>query len=166
MEKVIPRAEHKWLQNIAGNWTYEFECSMGPDLPPEKSSGPMSASMLGDVWVVMESESKAPQSGETVHSVWTLGFDPQKERVVGSFVCSVMTYFWTYNGKIDFDSNTMTLDAPGPGFGDPSRIVDYQDIIQFIDQDYFVLRSQMKLESGEWVPFMRGDYRRTPKTIN
>jgi Protein of unknown function (DUF1579) len=33
-----PQAEHQWLQQLAGDWTTEAECAMGPDQPPTKTT--------------------------------------------------------------------------------------------------------------------------------
>lgn len=42
--------EHEWLQRLVGEWTFEHECSMGPDQPPMKSTGMESVRSLGAIY--------------------------------------------------------------------------------------------------------------------
>ena len=34
-----PQNEHKWLEQLVGEWTTEMEGSAGPDQPPVKHTG-------------------------------------------------------------------------------------------------------------------------------
>ncbi len=49
-----PHAEHRWLQRLVGEWTYEAECDMGPGQPPVKTNGRESVRALGPLWTVGE----------------------------------------------------------------------------------------------------------------
>jgi hypothetical protein len=158
MLEVKPQAEHAWLKQLVGNWTYEFECLMGPDQPPSKSTGKLVGRALGDVWVAMESQTEAPGGG-TAQNVMTLGFDPVQGRFVGSFISSMMTYHWVYNGQLDATGKVLKLDTVGPKFTEP-QLVEYQDILTIVDENHFILSSQMKGENGEWTQFMTGHHRR------
>ena len=31
--------QHRWLQQLVGEWTYESDCNMGPDQPKVKFKG-------------------------------------------------------------------------------------------------------------------------------
>ena len=37
--KVDVQREHRWLQQLVGEWTYEGEAAMGPDHPVQKWHG-------------------------------------------------------------------------------------------------------------------------------
>lgn len=95
-----PQQEHQWLQKLVGEWTYETEASMGPDQPLEKSTGTESVRSLGGLWVQCEGQGEIPEYG-VVTTIMTLGYDPQQQRFVGTWVGSMMTYLWLYDGELD-----------------------------------------------------------------
>jgi hypothetical protein len=51
------------------------------------------------------------------------------------------------------------LDAEGPRF-DGQGMAHYQDIIEIVDRDYWILRSQVLGDDGQWLQFMEGHQRR------
>jgi uncharacterized protein YndB with AHSA1/START domain len=152
-----PRAEHQWLQRLLGEWTFEAEAIMGPDQPTSKALGTETVRSLGGLWVLAEGQAEMPGGGP-MGSLMTLGYDPAKGRFVGTFVASMMTHLWVYEGLLDADGRVLTLDTQGPNFatGGMSR---YQDIIT-LDDGRRTLASRMLGENGEWSPVMRAEYRR------
>jgi hypothetical protein len=91
----------------------------------------------------------------------TLGYDPDKKRFVGTWVGSMMSFLWVYDGSLDPAGRTLTLNAEGPDFSTPGKTAKYQDIIEFVSDDHRVLRSQTLGDDGTWHPFMEAHYRRT-----
>lgn len=92
-------------------------------------------------------------------AITTLGFDPQTKRFVGTFIASMMTYLWPYNGTLDATGNVLTLDSEGPGMsGDGS--CKYQDIIEFVNDNHRILASQYLGSDGKWVRFLKAHYHR------
>jgi hypothetical protein len=148
--------EHQWLDKLIGEWTYESECIMEPDQPPTKSQGIEIVRSLGGCWIVAEGESEMP-GGETGKTIITLGYDPQIDRYVGTFVCSMMSHLWLYNGSLDAMEQVLTLDSEGPSFNQ-TAMAKYQDIIQFVSDDHRILTSQILGEDGHWHRFMTGHY--------
>jgi hypothetical protein len=159
MDAVKPQAEHEWLQQLVGEWTFEGEASMGPDQPPMKSQGTESVRTLGGLWVLCELQSSMP-GGEPGTMLFTFGYDPQKQRFVGTFLGSMMTNLWIYEGSLDADRKLLTLDTEGPSFTDPAKLAKYQDSIEIVSPDHRILRSQFLGEDGKWNPFMTAHYRR------
>jgi Protein of unknown function (DUF1579) len=157
--KVEPQKEHAWLQKFVGKWTFEGECIMGPGQPPMKSTGAETVRSLGGLWVMGEGTGEAPD-GSLVTSVITLGYDPQKQRFVGTFVASMMTHLWTYDGALDASGKVLTLDTEGPTFSGNGAMAKYQDIVELRSDDHRVLRSQMLGDDGKWHGFMTAHYRR------
>lgn len=155
-----PTAEHKWLQALQGTWKYESNCQMGPDQPPMKQEGTQVGRPVGEFWTLLESSGADPE-GQPWSTQFTLGFDPVQNRFVGSFIASMMTHFWLYQGSLDADKNILTLDCEGPRLDQPGGLAHYQDIFEMVSPDHFKLRSQMRGENGEWILFMEADYRRT-----
>jgi hypothetical protein len=91
----------------------------------------------------------------------TLGFDPQKKKFVGSFIASIMTYLWTYEGELDSSGKVLTLNAEGPDMSSPDgKMGKYKDTIEFVSDDHRTLTSHMRAPDGQWVKFMEAHYRR------
>ncbi len=155
---VEPHTEHRWLLRMVGDWSMEATCSMGPDQPPGHFKGRETMRRLGDIWVVGEGEGEMPDGG-TGHTMITLGFDPLRRRFTGTFIGSMMTHLWLYDGTLEGD--TLTLNAQGPSFGDPSKMSNYQDIITLRSDDERRLTSRVQGEDGRWTEFMSATYRRT-----
>jgi hypothetical protein len=159
MQTPEPQKEHQWLQRLVGEWTFEGECSMGPDQPPMKNVGRETVRSLGGLWTIGEGSGEMPDGGNC-ESIITLGFDPQTERFVGTFIASVMTHLWPYNGTLDATGKVLTLDSEGPSFAGDGTMAKYQDIIEFLSDNHRTLSSQVLGPDGQWVPFMKAHYRR------
>lgn len=151
--------EHQWLQKFIGEWTYETEALMGPAQPPEKSTGTESVRSLGDLWIVAEGQGEMPGCGPAT-TMMTLGYNPQKKRYVGTWVGSMMTHLWPYDGELDAAETTLTLDSEGPGMADDGSMAQYRDVIEFKSDDHRVLTSHVLGDNGEWKQFMTANYQR------
>lgn len=155
--------EHKWLEQLVGEWSFEGECPMGPDGETSKHTGVDRVRTLGGIWAICEGEGEMPGGGIS-QSIMTLGYDPQKKRFVGTFVCSPMTHLWIYEGSLDASGKILTLDCEGPEFSPDGTITGkmakYQDIIEFVSPDHRTLSSQVLGPDGTWTRFMTAHYRR------
>ncbi|HWN98975.1 MAG TPA: DUF1579 domain-containing protein [Blastocatellia bacterium] len=154
-----PQKEHRWLQKLVGDWTFEAEASMGPDLPPEACRGTESVRSLGGLWVLAEGHGEMPGGGPAT-TLMTLGYDPQKKRFVGTFVGSMMTNLWIYDGELDTAERVLTLNSEGPDFAEPAKTVKYKDVIEFKTDDHRVMTSHALSGDGQWHGFMTANYRR------
>ena len=159
MHHAQPQKEHEWLQKLVGEWTYESECIMGPGQPPGKFGGTEKVRSLGGLWVLFEGRGDMPGGG-TGLTLITLGCDPAKKRYIGSFVGSMMTNMWLYEGRLDPSGKVLTLDTEGPSFTEEGKTAKYQDIIEVKSDDHRVLSSQSLGEDGKWHRFMTANYRR------
>jgi len=158
MDMPKPQAQHDWLQKLTGSWSFESECNMGPDQPPAKFAGSCETRTLGGLWIVGEQQGEMPGGGIGI-SIITLGFDPQKDKFVGTFVGGMMTNLWVYEGSLDAAEKVLTLDTEGPNFAGPG-LAKYQDIITWVDADHHILSSQTLGDDGQWTQFMTAHYRR------
>ena len=52
--------------------------------------------------------------GKPSTMIVTLGFDPEKKRFMGTFIGSMMTHLWIYDGELDTAGKVLTLNAEGP----------------------------------------------------
>ncbi len=158
--KAEPRKEHHWLQKFVGDWTYEHECPAGPDKPAEKVTGTETVRSLGGLWVACEGKGKMPGGGDAT-TLMTLGFDPVKKRYVGTWIGSMMTYLWVYDGELDAEAGkVLTLNCEGPSFTAEGKTARYKDVIEFKSDDHRVLTSHTLGEDGKWTQLMTANYRR------
>lgn len=155
--KTEPQDEHQWLQKLVGEWTYETEAMMGPDQPPEKSTGTENVRSLGGLWIVAEGQGEMPGCGAVTMMI-TLGYDPQKQRYVGTWVGSMMTYLWVYDGELDADKKVLTLNSQGPAMTGEEKMANYKDVIEFEGDDHRILTSHALGEDGQWHQFMTAHY--------
>lgn len=159
MMKAEPQKEHEWLHKLIGDWTYESEASMGPDQPVEKVTGSESVRSLGGIWIIAEGEGEMPGGG-TGTSIMTLGYDERKKRFVGSWVGSMMTNIWVYDGELDAAERVLTLSSEGPDFEKEGKMANYRDVIEFKSDDYRTLTAFMEGADGKWNELMTAHYRR------
>lgn len=152
-----PQDEHKWLEQLVGEWEVQMEASAGPDQPPTVHPGTDSVRSLS-VWVVCEGTMPMPD-GEG-RTVMTLGYDPAKGKFVGTFIGSMMTNLWVYEGTLDASGKVLTLDADGPSFADPTKTAKYKDAIEIVSPDHRILTSRFQGDDGTWHHFMTAHYRR------
>jgi hypothetical protein len=155
--KAEPQEEHRWLEQLLGEWTVTSE----DPTASQPSSAPWVEkvrSMQG-LWVVCEAQGTMPD-GNFGQSMMTLGFNPQTKRYVGTWVGSMMTHMWVYDGVIEDDGRTLALNCEGPDFENPGRSARYQDRMTFIDQNHRRLTARVQTESGAWKDIMTADYRR------
>lgn len=157
-----PQAEHKWLMQLVGEWEFENECVMGPNGEKAKSSGREVVRAIGDLWVLgeMTGQMPGPDGGEMT-GIITLGFDPQSNRFIGSWIGSPMTHMFIYNGTRDASGKVLTLDCEGPSFMEPGKLARYQDIVEIRSPNERRLSSQFQDAQGKWHKFMDGVYKRT-----
>jgi hypothetical protein len=162
-----PKKEHHWLQKFVGEWAFEGESVMAPDQPAVKFSGTESVRSIGGLWVVAEGRSEMPGGGGgEATTIMTLGYDPQRDRFAGTFIVSMMTHLWVYDGALDADGRVLTLDTEGPADPDGSgggagKLAKFKDVIELRSDDHRVLSSSMLGADGQWTQFMTAHYRRT-----
>jgi hypothetical protein len=157
MMMAQPQKEHQWLQKLLGEWTYEGEATMEPGKPPEKFNGTESVRSLGGLWILAEGQGQMPGGGAAT-MLLTLGYDPQKQRYLGTWIGSMMTHLWVYEGALDGAERVLTLEAEGPHMATAGKLARYKDVIEFKSEDHRVLTSQMLGEDGQWRGIMTANY--------
>lgn len=161
MKKAEPQKEHEWLQVFVGEWTHEADTAAEPGASCS-SGAPWTETVrsLHGVWVVFEGQGEMPGGGAAT-TIMTLGYDPQKQRYVGTWIGSMMTHLWVYEGTLDPTGKVLTLETEGPDFsGGSGKMAKYKDMIRLESNDHRVLTSHVQGEDGEWREFMTAHYRR------
>lgn len=153
-----PDKEHTWLKRFLGEWTFESECPGEPGAEPMRSTGRESVRAIGELWVQGESRGEMPGFGE-VKMVISIGFDPERGRFVGTWVGSMMTHMWVYEGWLEGD-DTLVLESTGPVWEKPGQTAKYRDITEFKGPDERSFRTVMLQDDGSWRELMSARYRR------
>lgn len=153
-----PQAEHLWLHRLLGEWNGQGEASGPPGEAPATWTAVQSVRKIGELWIQCESRTESADGPPDIMQI-TLGYDPAKGRYVGAFAGSMMTQLWIYEGQVEADGRTLTLDTEGPDFSSGATRK-FQDIVEMIDDDTHELRSQMLGDDGQWQPVMSVRYTR------
>ena len=164
-ETPKPQEEHRWLQKLVGDWTYEGEAPMKPGQEPEKFSGTESVRKIGELWVVGEGRGPMP-GGEEATSVLSLGYDPQKQAFVGTWFGSMMPNLWVYEGGLDTGRRKLTLSTEGPSMQKEGELAKYREVIELLDDDRRTFTSFVQDEVGSWQQMMTMTYRRKGSRTN
>ena len=156
--KAEPQAEHRWLDQLIGEWVGEGDAETQPGGDALKWQATETVRSLGGVWILLESTSDTPDGGKA-QTVMTLGYDPQKKRFTGTFIGSMMTHLWVYEGELDESRKVLTLNTVGPGMTPGGGDAEYRDIVEIKSPDHRTLTS-FALVNGEWQQVMGCSYRR------
>ncbi|WP_008316456.1 DUF1579 domain-containing protein [Leptolyngbya sp. PCC 6406] len=153
-----PQKEHQWLQQLVGEWTYEVEAVAESDQSLETSTGIERVKSLDGLWVVAEGQGE--MCGSMATTLMTLGYNPQKQRYVGTWLGSMMSHLWVYDGELDAAERVLTLHSEGPAMAGEGKMSQYKDVIEFKSDDHRVLTSFNLGDDGQWHQFMTANYHR------
>ena len=151
--------EHRWLQQLTGRWRLTFDPPEGSEHQDGSGAWEENARSLDGTWILAEMTGTMPD-GSSATNILSLGYDPARKRYVGSFITSVMTHLWVYEGTLDDTGKVLTLDCEGPDFDTIGRTARYQDIITINDENTRNFSSRIRLADGTWKPVMSCDYQR------
>ena len=154
-----PQKEHEWLQRMVGDWEYEVSACMAPGEQPHKFQGRETVRSTGGLWIVAEGKGEMPGGGEAT-TILTVGFDPKTNKFVGSWIGSMMTHLWNYEGTLDSSKKVLTLNCDGPSFGTEGGMAKYKDVHTIISDDERTLSGNILGEDGKWFEMMTCTYRR------
>ncbi len=149
--------EHRWLEQFVGTWRVETECYLTPDGKPMTTLGMETVRTIGGIWIVGEGTGEMPGGGE-FKSVLTIGFDPQKGKFVGSFIASMMTNLWPYEGTLS--GSVLTLQSSGPSCTGDGTMAIYHDAYEVVSRDKRTLTATAQGTTGETISLMRAEYTR------
>ncbi|MDJ0836520.1 MAG: DUF1579 domain-containing protein [Acidobacteriota bacterium] len=150
IEALHPQPEHELLKRFAGEWQFEKRSAPADGAPPQRvGSGSVEAEMLGGFFVVCKWSGDLYETD--FKAVQTLGYDVDKGRYSGSWVDSIMSYRWQYDGSLEAVSKELVITAGGPGPGDDTA--KFRERYRFDSADTITVVARM-LQDGQWVTFM------------
>jgi len=156
-EAPKPEKEHDWLQQFAGEWVTSGEAVAGEGKEPVKLNGTASGRMIGGFWATIEAKSEI--GGNPFTGIMTIGYVAAKKKYVGTWIDSMSSHLWHYEGTVDAAGKILSLDAEGPRMDQPDKKAKYRDAMEVKARDHLVLTSAIEQE-GKWVTFLTVDYRR------
>ncbi|MFT4173998.1 MAG: DUF1579 domain-containing protein [Rhodocyclaceae bacterium] len=148
--------DHQWLRQLLGDWRYETDSAAEPGTPPDRHQGTERVRELGPLWVLCEGQGDMPGGG-IAQTLMTLG-SAGEGKFVGSWIGSMMTHLWRYEGTLDAARKVLTLSAEGPDFDHPGRTRRYRDVIEILAPDHRTLSAFMQCDDGTWRQFMIAHY--------
>ena len=153
-----PEKEHEWLEQLVGEWDGDVEMYMDPSKPPMKAKGTESVRSVGGFWTL--GEVKSDLGGMPYTGIMTLGYDADKKKYVGTWVDSMTSHHWKYEGKLDPTGKILTLETKGPCPLRPGELSNFKEVIEIKDKDHKVFSSSIEIEDGKWQTGMIGRYTR------
>ncbi|HEY2786608.1 MAG TPA: DUF1579 domain-containing protein [Fimbriiglobus sp.] len=141
--------EHEWLKQLEGEWITESEAVMEPGKPPLKFKGTETVRSLGGLWYV--AEMKTEMTGTAMMGQMTVGYDAEKKKYVGTWVCNMDPEMMTYEGTVDGKTISLVTEGKNPATG---KRVKMKDVIEIKDKDHKVLKSYAQGDDGKWTQFM------------
>ena len=155
----VTTANEAWLQQLVGDWTYEFSTSDDSDHPGATASGTETVRAVGDVWVMLENRGIAAD-GSASHSITIVGFEPEKSRFAGSVAGTAVPVLFVYEGQVGEDGSSLVLETEGPAMTEGQEVDRYRDVIHILDENTRETSAQVLSDGGEWREFMRSRFRR------
>lgn len=158
--KPVPQREHQWLQKLVGDWTYDTHVPEQSGQPEMKATGTERGRSIGGLWVQLEGAGEMPGGDGPATTIMTLGYDPAKKRFLGSWIGSMMTHQWVYDGELDAARNALVLTSEGPSMAGDGSLSLYRDTIAFTNDNERTLTASVQGADGAWKEFMTVTYRR------
>ena len=155
--KAEPEEPHRWLEQMLGDWHVRTTGSDGE----ADGSGPWTEHVrsLQGLWIVCEGQGTMP-GGSFGETLMTLGYNPETKRYIGTWVGSMLTHMWVYDGELDAEGRSLSLYCDGPDFENPGRTARYRDVITLLDHSRRLLTAQVQAPDGSWKDMMTAEYLR------
>lgn len=146
MQMPQPTKEHEWLQKFVGAWETDIEVYMEPGKPPMKSKGSHRDRMVGGLWLISEGGNNAIP----YQFVLTLGYDSKLGKYVGTWIDTMTSHIWKYQGTVNAAGNILTLETEGPSPMSPDKVSKFREVTEFKSKDHRYFTSSMLGADGKW----------------
>ncbi|MBI4230682.1 MAG: DUF1579 domain-containing protein [Planctomycetes bacterium] len=150
------QGEHAWLEQLVGEWEFEMDVVTAPSQSPQRLTGTESGRRIGS-WAMFEMHGSSPGGPST--GILTLGYDPERGKYVGTWICSMANNLVVYEGALDAAGRILTLETEVPNPDVPGGRAKCRDIIEVVGEDQKTLTLMIEVD-GEWHTFLTSRYRR------
>lgn len=153
MEMGTIGENHKLLEQMAGDWTYELKMWMDPSGKPEESKGTSSRkAIMGGHYYLAEHEGKFQMPGPDgkmqdmdFKGMAIEGYDNAKKKFVSSWIDNMSTMIMYSEGVYDSATKTFTYNAECEMM--PGKVTKVREVIKIVDNDHHTF---------EWYDDMHG----------
>lgn len=153
-----PQKEHEWLGQLTGEWDAEVEMHMEPGKPPATTTGTQTSRMIGGFWYLEENQGSF--MGQPFTGILSIGFDPSREKYVGTWLDSMSCYPMQYTGILDKSGRRLVLEAEGRCPDNPGELRKFRDTIEIQDAGHKSFTSCIQEADESWSTVMVVRYRR------
>lgn len=130
MQMAEPTEQHKMLTGGAGVWDADITFWVeGPDGPTSKSKGVETVQTVGPFWVASDLEYEFMGMNVKGHGV--MGYDPGKEKFVGTWFDSTNPLVSTMEGSLEKDKNRIAYVG---AFSSPEGEIKFK-ILDYLPKD-------------------------------
>jgi len=152
-----PTKEHGLLKQFEGTWDAVVKEFGAPGQPASTSKGVEVAKVIGGgLWVL--SDYKGSMAGMTFEGHGIYGYDPEKKKVIGTWVDSMQTNLSPMEGGFDTSGKVLTLVMEGPG--PDGKPIKWQMVTKFVDNDHHTFTMSFPGPDGKYLPMMEISYTR------
>lgn len=107
-----PGPEHTALLERVGTWDVACTYFMDPTQPPMQNAAKETIEAVGGFWTVSRFETDF--MGTPFVGRCTLGYDPLKEKYVGTWIDSMSCTLFVMEGRYDDEGKVLTMHHEGP----------------------------------------------------
>lgn len=145
-----PATPETWLKQLSGVWEAKSEMTMSPGGAKMTSTSTERVRIVG-AWMI--AEHGIQMAGTPMTGIMTVCFDPDKKKFVGTWIDSMSTYMWNYEGSLDASGKKLTLEAEGPNPMAAGKMSKFRDAIEIRGKDHKVFTSSILGDDGKWFTF-------------
>ncbi len=155
---ITPQPEHALLRRFVGEWSFVKKAVPADGKSAIVGRGEISARMVGDFFALCQW--KGDLYGTDFEAVQTLGYSITKKQYVGTWIDSILSHLWHFEGEANKAGNKVVVIAEGPGPGDGTA--EFKETYDFRSPDEIVITGEMK-QGNQWIPFMTTELKRTKR---
>ncbi|AGY60685.1 DUF1579 domain-containing protein [Gloeobacter kilaueensis] len=149
-------SKRAWLQNLVGEWSYQFHTADDSDHSGVAANGTESVRALSDHFIILDNTGQSSDGSQT-RAATLIGYEPNTGRFAGAVAGSALDRLFVYDGDLSPDGRALLLETEGPAMSEGRETDRYRDVFQIIDDDHRFTAAEV-LQDGEWKEFMRSDF--------
>lgn len=153
-----PQPNQQWLKQLVGEWDVKSKMYMEPGAAPMEAAGVDTVRAVGEYFVIAEVNST--MMGMPFTGVMTLGYIEAEGKYAGTWIDSMTSHLWVYEGAVNEAGDALVLRTEGPSMEAPGATAKYKETIAIKDKDHRTFSSVVQLSSGEWMTILTAEYSR------
>ena len=116
----IETRAHEWLTKSVGTWDVSGLYYIGPGQEPLDAKGTETVEMQGPFW--QRAQLKIELFDAVIEGTTYIGFDPQRQLFISTWIDSANPYLYAYEGSYDEETRLLSLSGKNtdPTTGKPS----------------------------------------------